>query len=106
MNKDVAGQFIGRRVIARGETSGIFYGTLKEREGKECLLHDARCLWYWEGAADIIELAKSGVRYPEKCKFTVPIPWMALTDVVEILECEGDGIMSIERVKPWSAWKD
>lgn len=45
--------FVGKQVIVRGESSGVFYGTLKEKSGREVTLNRCRRIWYWDGAASI-----------------------------------------------------
>lgn len=52
--------FIGKKVIVRGDRSGVFFGTLRERNGQEVVLADCRRLWYWDGAASISQLAVDG----------------------------------------------
>lgn len=56
--------FIGKKVIVRGDRSGVFFGTLLERNGQEVVLADCRRLWYWDGAASISQLAVDGVPTP------------------------------------------
>ena len=41
------------KVIVRGDRSGLFFGELVSRKGREVKLKDCRRLWYWEGAATI-----------------------------------------------------
>ena len=37
-------------VIVRTYTAGVFAGYLKEKDGKDVVLLNARRLWYWVGA--------------------------------------------------------
>ena len=37
--------------IVRCDRSGVFAGNIVERNGQEVTMSDARCLWYWDGAA-------------------------------------------------------
>lgn len=92
---------IGKKVIVRGDRSGVFFGTLAEKNGTEVRLHDCRRLWYWDGAASISQIAMEGVKNPENCKFTVAVPDIIITDAVEIIPCTDDSIRSIEGVKVW-----
>lgn len=59
-----------KKVIIRGERSGIFFGTIVERNGREVKLSNCRRLWYWSGAASISQLAVDGTVKPNDCKFT------------------------------------
>ena len=39
-------QVIGKVCMVRTYSAGVFFGTLKERNGKEVVLTDARRIWY------------------------------------------------------------
>ena len=94
-------KIIGKKVIVRGDRSGVFFGTLKEKNGTEVMLKDCRCLWYWDGAATISQLAVSGTAKPRNCKFTVTVPEIVITDVLEIIPCTDEAVRNIESVKEW-----
>lgn len=95
-------KFINEKVIIRGDRSGVFYGTLVAKDGNEVELKDCRRIWYWEGANSISELAVNGVKQPEKCKFTIAVESIVITDVIEIIKCSDSAIKSIEIVKEWT----
>lgn len=94
-------EMIGKKVIVRGDRSGVFFGTLKAKEGSEVVLVNCRRLWYWGGACSISQLAVDGTKSPDDCKFTVTVDEMAVLDVVEIIPCTDRAARSIERVKEW-----
>lgn len=94
-------KIIGKKVIVRGNRSGVFYGTLEEKNGTEVTLKDCRRLWYWEGAASISQLAVSGTTKPKECKFTLTVPDIIITDAIEIIPCSKDAKKSIEGVPEW-----
>ena len=93
---------IGKYVIVRTYSAGVFAGTLKSRKGKEVELIDARRLWYWAGAASLSQLAVSGTSKPKQCKFPVTVPTVALTEAIEILPCSDAARSSIEGVPVWA----
>ena len=93
--------FIGKKVIVRGNRSGVFFGTLVEKEGTEVKLQNCRRLWYWDGAASISQLAVDGTNEPDDCKFTVTVEEMVVMDAIEILLCTEKAINSIEGVDVW-----
>lgn len=93
--------FIGKKVIVRGNRSGVFFGTLVEKEGTEVKLQNCRRLWYWDGAASISQLAVDGTKDPDDCKFTVTVEEMVVMDAIEILICTEKAINSIEGVDIW-----
>lgn len=93
--------FIGKKVIVRGDRSGVFFGTVVEREGREIKLSNCRRLWYWDGAASISQLALCGSKSPNSCKFTVTVPEIVLLDAIEIIPCSEEASINIEKVAVW-----
>lgn len=93
--------FTGKKVIIRGDRSGVFFGTLASKDGQEVELTDCRRLWYWDGAASISQLAVTGTVAPENCKFTVTVESIVILDAIEIIECTPEAIKSIEAVDVW-----
>ncbi len=94
-------KFLGKKVIVRGDRSGVFYGTLAEKNGQEVELNNCRRLWYWSGAASISQLAAEGVKNPEDCKFTMAVDEIVITDIIEIVPCTAEAIENIEQVRVW-----
>ncbi len=92
---------IGKKVIVRGDRSGVFFGTLATRTGREVKLTKCRRLWYWDGAASNFQLAAEGVTAPQNCKFTVTIDEIEILDAIEVLPCTPKAIRSIESVTSW-----
>ena len=91
----------GKKVIIRADRSGVFFGTLKNKDGSEVTLTNCRRLWYWDGAASISQLAVDGVTKPNNCKFTVAVEEILVMDTIEIIPCTKKAIKSIEGVKAW-----
>lgn len=92
---------IGKKVVVRTFSAGVHYGTLDSMDGKVCLLSNSRRIWYWKGAVTLSELAVSGVKYPDECKFSIKVPAIILTEAIEIILCTEEGVKSIEAVKEW-----
>lgn len=93
--------FKGKKVIVRGDRSGVFFGTLAEKDGQEVRLEKCRRLWYWDGAASISQLAVDGVSAPDNCKFTVTVDEIEILDAIEIIPCTDKANESIEGVREW-----
>ena len=93
--------FIGKKVIIRGDRSGVFFGTLVAKEGREVKLENCRRLWYWDGAASISQLATDGTVKPDNCNFTVTVSEIIITDAIEVILCTDKAIKIIEEVKVW-----
>lgn len=92
---------IGKKVIIRGDRSGVEFGTLVTYNGPEVTLHNARRIWYWDGAASLSQLAKDGTLKPNNCKFTVTVDSITILDAIEIIPCTDKAIKSIEEVEEW-----
>ena len=88
-------------VIVRTYTAGVFAGYLKNREGKEVTLVNARRLWYWVGAATLSQLAEEGVNKPENCKFPCEVQEVTLTEAIEVLNATETAKKAIGGVKIW-----
>lgn len=90
-----------QKYIVRCYGAGAFYAEIVKREGKEAELANARRLWYWDGAASLSQLALEGVTKPQNCKFTVTVPSLIVTDVIEIIPCSEAACASIDGVTVW-----
>ena len=84
--------------IIRTYSAGVHAGYVKERNGKEVTLVQARRLWKWAGAFTLSEIALNGVGKPDECKFTVTVPEITLTEAIEIIPCTDKAYQSITEV--------
>ncbi len=73
---------IGDYVIVRTQSAGVFAGVLRAKAGKEVTLTNARRLWYWDGAASLSELAISGTKKLQNCKFPVAFNDVTLFEAI------------------------
>ena len=90
-----------KKVIVRGDRSGVFFGELVSRNGREVELKNCRRLWYWDGANSINQLAFEGTKKPNNCKFTVSVDSIIILDAIEIIPCTEKAIKNIENVWTW-----
>ena len=86
--------------IVRTYSAGVFAGYIKDRNGKEVELINARRIWYWEGAASLSQLAQEGTKKIDKCKFAMPTNIFVL-EVIEILEVSEIAKKIIEEAPVW-----
>lgn len=87
--------------IVRCYGAGVFFARVESLDGQTAQLRDARRIWYWAGAASLSQLATEGTKAPGDCKFTVTVPQMTVTQVIEIIPCSEQAIASIGGVKEW-----
>jgi len=97
----IGSELIGKYVIARTYSAGVFAGILDKREGKEVEMSNARRLWRWCGAASLSQLSQEGTSKPSECKFPCEVAKIILIEVIEILECTDKARESIKGVKIW-----
>lgn len=93
--------YIGKKCIIRCDRSGVFFGTLESLKGRQAKISNVRNIWYWDGAASVMQLAAGGVTNPNCCKFTVTVSEIFVTDAIQIIPCTDEAIKNIEAVKPW-----
>ena len=87
--------------IVRGDRSGVFFGHIERREGREVEMTDARQIWYWDGAANLLQMAAEGVKKPKICKFTQSVARLTLIDAIEVLPCTDAAAECIQKVPVW-----
>ena len=90
-----------RYVICRTYSAGVFAGYLEYRKGQEAVMHKARRLWYWDGAASLSQLAMEGTKKPENCKFPCEVERVELTNVIEVIDATAEAQASINAVSIW-----
>lgn len=90
-----------QRHIIRGDRSGVFFGEIKERNGREVTIGNCRRLWYWDGAASLSQLAAEGVKRPGNCQFTVTVDELVVLDAIELIPCTEAACKSIDGVPVW-----
>jgi len=71
-------------VLVRTYSAGVHIGTLKERNGKEVTLTNARRLWSWSGAFTLSAVATQGVDRANS-RISVAVPEILLTEAIEII---------------------
>lgn len=93
---------IGKKVIVRGSHSGVFFGTLEREDGQRVEMRNVRNIWYWSGAATLLQLAAEGVKNPKECKFSRPVESLVILDAVEIIPCTDEAVENINAVRVWT----
>ena len=92
---------IGKYVIVRTYSAGVFAGELESRKGQEVVLRNARRIWYWAGAASLSQLAMEGTNKPNECKFPCEVNRVELLQAIEILDVTPKAKASLKGVPVW-----
>lgn len=87
--------------IVRAKDAGVFAGNIKVRNGDEVTMTNVRQIWYWDGAASLMQMAQSGVTNPRDCKFTVTVDELTVMGVCEIIPCTDIAEKGIKAVAEW-----
>lgn len=92
-----------QKYILRSPDAGVFYGEMPQEidDTRIVKLVNARQIWSWEGAATLLQLAKTGTTKPNKCKFTVTVDEITICNVSEIIPCTKEAMESIDSVEEW-----
>lgn len=86
---------IGKSVIIRTYSAGVWFGTLSEKSGHEVILTNARRMWRWWAAEGISlsAVALYGIKQ-EKSKIIEPVESVWL-EAIEIINCTNMAIKSL-----------
>ncbi len=91
--------------LVRTYSAGVFMGEIdgqtRSADGKRAVLRDVRRIWYWSGAASLSQLAVDGTKDPKGCKFPCVVPFIELTDIIEVLPVSDKAKASIDAVPVW-----
>lgn len=87
--------------LVRCEAASVFAGYIKERNGREVTMTEARRIWYWDGAASLSQLAMEGVKKPGSCKFAMPLKEVVLLDAIEIMPMTKEAERNVKDVTVW-----
>lgn len=93
--------FEGKYFIVRCDRASVFAGEIVEQNGQEVVMKNARRIWSWSGAATLSQMAIDGVKYPDRCKFSMPVDEIVLLDAIEIIPCTEKAENCIKGVSVW-----
>ena len=87
---------LGKKVIIRTYSAGVWFGRLVEKSGKEVILENARRMWRWKAVSGISLSACSveGIDCSES-RIVEPVDSVWL-EAIEIIPCTDKAIKSIE----------
>jgi hypothetical protein len=89
--------------MVRTYSAGVFYGGLKERNGKEVTLTNATRVFFWKGASTLSQLAQLGTSNPNECKFPMPVSEVILTEAIELIPVTEEALKTLNLVKIWKS---
>lgn len=102
-SKPIASRMIGKQVIIRTYSAGVWFGKLSEKSGSEVIIKNARRLWKWwaKESISLSAVAIHGLNL-DKSKVCEAVDSIWL-DAIEIVPCTDIAIKSISEAKNVSA---
>ena len=95
-SQDGLNSMLGKKVIIRTYSAGVWFGELEQKAGNEVILKNARRMWRWwakEGIS-LSACALYGVRHDDsKIIEAVKSVWL---EAIEIILCTDTAIQSLE----------
>lgn len=92
--------------IIRADRAGVFIGKIIEEKGSTIVVTNARRLYYWSGALDVVTIATNGVSKPSNCKFSAQLgdnDKSTILNVIEYHPIAESALNTINSVAPWKS---
>lgn len=87
---------VGKKVIIRTYSAGVWFGVLSEKSGNEVILTKARRMWRWwaKQGISLSAVALYGIKQ-DKSKIVEPVPFVWL-EAIEIIPCREPAVEDLE----------
>lgn len=95
--------FVGKKVIVRTYSAGVFFGEIIEKKGEEVILKNARRLFFWktvDNGVSLSEVANKGLHQDSKVCAATSKHWVI---AIELIECSAEAIKNIEAQNVYKA---
>ena len=93
---------IGKVVIIRTYSAGVWCGILEQKSGNEVILKDARRMWRWfaEQSISLSAVANYGIKR-DKSKIAPSITnvWLEAIEIIPVTEVAKESILGAENAK-------
>lgn len=91
--------------IIRADRSGVFIGKIVEEKDSTIVVTNARRLYYWSGALDVVTIAVHGVSKPSACKFSAQLGDNDKSTILNVIEYHPVTDAALNTINSVSAWK-
>ena len=95
-SQDGLNAMLGKKVIIRTYSAGVWFGELEQKSGNEVILTEARRMWKWwaKQGISLSACAIHGIKHGEsKIVQAVESVWL---EAIEIIPCTDSAILSLE----------
>ncbi len=91
--------------IIRADRAGVFIGKIVEEKGSTLTITNARRLYYWSGALDVVTIASNGVGKPSNCKFSAQLGDTDKSTILNVIEYHPIADSALNTINSVPAWK-
>lgn len=91
--------------IIRADRAGVFIGKIISENGSTLVITNARRLYYWSGALDVITIATIGVTKPDNCKFSSQLGNDDKSTILNVIEYHPLTETALNLINAIPAWK-
>lgn len=91
--------YIGKKVLVRSCDAGVYFGTLEDMDGDQCLLSNVRNIWHWTGATCLSQVANDGVTGN---KIGPVVGSMLLNGCCQVMPLSDKAIVNLENQPVWT----
>lgn len=100
---DIDNYWIGKKVIIRTYSAGVFFGEVFMKSNDEVIIKDARRLYYWktkDNGISLSEIANNGL---DNCSQVCAKVNQIYLKAIELIECSLNAIKNIEEQNEYKA---
>lgn len=90
--------YIGKKVLVRSYDAGVYFGTLEEMNGEQCMLSNVRNIWHWTGATCLSQIANDGITGD---KVGPVVSSMILNKCCQVIPLSDKAIINLEAQPEW-----
>lgn len=91
--------------IIRADRAGVFIGKIISENGNTLVITNARRLYYWSGALDVVTIAVNGVSKPANCKFSAQLGDNDKSTILNVIEYHPISVNALQTINAVPAWK-
>ena len=88
-------------VVVRSNMAGVYCGTLKNKNGTEVVLANARKIYSWQGAYTVEDIAVKGLN-AEASQITVSVKEIIIDDVCQVLPTTNTAQKILTEAAAWT----
>ena len=99
---DGLSSMLGKKVIVRTYSAGVFFGVLSEKSGNEVILKNARRMWRWQAASGVSlsSCATVGIdQARSKIVTAVQEIWLEAIEIIPVTEAAAASIEGATNVE-------